>query len=144
MTKSKKKGSSGLSAILAYYRNEAKRKGYEWALNKEDLEKLVTDDCYLCGNEPSKIVTGPKSRQSRFGEDHSQITVNEIERVDLNQGYVPGNCITCCQTCKVIKKEMGLDEFCSWIEKTYLYTKKKAVHVPESAKPIYTFKNVVD
>lgn len=143
MTTRSKKGSSGLSAVYTYYKNEAKRKGMEWALDRKFLHELVTDICYFCGSDPSKTVVGPRSRQSRYGEDHSKIVVNEIDRVDLQQGYVPGNCLTCCQTCKTIKKEMSLEEFCSWLEKTYLHTKKRTVHIPESAKQVYTFKKVL-
>ena len=137
MNKRSEKGASGLASQWTYYRNEARRKGFEFALDREYFKNVVADVCHFCGSQPTRTVTGPKSRQSKYGEDHSEFLTNEIERVDLAQGYVPGNCITCCQVCRKIKRDMDSNDFYNWLERTHSFSKKKLVNIPKTAKAVY-------
>lgn len=137
MKKRSEKGTSGLSSLLVYYRNEARRKGFEFALTREQFREVVSGECHFCGAKPEKIIKGPKSRQSRYGEDHSEFLANDLERANLSLGYIPGNCVTCCPTCRKIKKDMDAEEFYSWLEKTHRFSKKQQANIPTSAKPIF-------
>lgn len=137
MRKRSEKGTSGLSSLLVYYRNEARRKGFEFALPREQFKNIVSDICYFCGEEPQKAITGPKSRQSRYGEEHSEFVANDIERINLDIGYVPGNCVTCCPTCRKIKRDMNAEDFYKWLNRAHNFSKKQQTNIPLSAKQVY-------
>lgn len=137
MEKRSEQGLSGLSALYTQYKLEAKRKDIEFALSKEAFKTIVSANCHFCGAEPIKPVVGPKSRQSKYGVEHSTFIANGMDRVNIDLGFVPGNCISCCDTCKKIKKDLNAEEFFKWIDRVHAYSTKQQTFIPKSAKPVY-------
>lgn len=82
-------------AIARYYRRNAKVRGLVWGLTQCRLEDFLHDSCIYCGTAPALGV----------------------DRLDNSQGYVLGNCASCCVTCNRAKLTMSVSEFKAWIAK---------------------------
>ncbi len=68
-------------------KQQAKLKKLVWDENmtNEVCEKMMKSNCVYCG----------------FLSEH---TLNGIDRMDSQQGYVLSNCVSCCRNCNFIKK----------------------------------------
>jgi hypothetical protein len=86
-----------LQHALAMYPRSARKRGIEYTLSDQELEKLVLAECQYCGAEPAPV--------------------NGVDRVDNNTGYVSGNCATACSDCNYAKRKMSVDQFKRWIAK---------------------------
>jgi hypothetical protein len=91
------------NAILQY-RASAKRKGHEFALGVDDVERMVTGDCFYCG----------------VGAD----PINGIDRVDNAVGYVIGNVVTACRRCNIAKLNMSIGDFGDWVGRLVAHSQK--------------------
>lgn len=91
------------------YRYQAKRRNLNFEITKEYFLKLVQQNCYYCNAEPRLI-------KPFYGEI---VYFNGIDRKDNNKGYSVENCLPCCSTCNLAKKEMADSEFISWIFRVY-------------------------
>lgn len=69
---------------LKRYKMGAKRRDLEWNLDDEDAMEMMTSPCTYCGILPEDRVNG-------------------IDRMDNAVGYVPDNCVPCCETCNFLK-----------------------------------------
>lgn len=82
-----------------------------WTLTFEEWKDLVTQNCYICGSEPTL----------REGKIHmfagTRVPINGLDRIDTEKGYVYGNVSACCSTCNYMKHKMTLNEMLSHIEK---------------------------
>jgi hypothetical protein len=47
-------------------------------------------------------------------EYNGRFIASGIDRVDNSKGYIPGNCVACCGTCNLAKRELTVDEFLTW------------------------------
>jgi hypothetical protein len=74
-------GRNELQEKLRIYKKAAEKRGYEWALSKEEFEGLYQGECYYCGVSPARGV-------DRF--------LNEL-------GYTTLNCEPCCRWCNNAK-----------------------------------------
>lgn len=87
---------------------KAVKRGKIWNLTHPEAFKLIKSPCTYCCFMP----TWPENRVG-------------IDRVDNSKGYDFSNCVPCCFTCNSAKGEMSLDEFKSWIARTYSHYIKK-------------------
>jgi hypothetical protein len=86
---------------FAMYKRSARRKGRRFSLSKEQFAKLVTKKCHYCGDqELDKNLVG-------------------IDRIDSSIGYLPENCVPCCERCNKMKMETSFEEFLFRIYKIY-------------------------
>jgi len=60
----------------------AKHRGLDWTLTDESAVKMMTSPCVYCG---------------------VLLEINGIDRMDNTKGYVPDNCVPCCETCNFLK-----------------------------------------
>jgi hypothetical protein len=105
----------------------AKTRGIEWSLLKEDFITLSTDKCFYCGIEPREnlISYNPYIRNCEKNNtvidkqyaERKIIFTNGIDRVDNNKGYILGNCVPCCTMCNRSKMDYSKEDFESWILK---------------------------
>ena len=102
-------GKSYLRQQFWMYINNAKRKGREFALTREQFEGIVSRNCFYCG-APPKPHTRPRC---------ASYSMNGIDRMNNLHGYTPENCVPCCTTCNVAKASMGREEFTEWVSKVY-------------------------
>lgn len=96
-----------LTAIILGYQNHAKKRGFTWNLTREEVEYLIKQNCYYCGIEPSNLK---KTKNSIDG-----LKYNGIDRVDSSKGYYTDNCVACCRTCNLAKRDMKIEDFRSWV-----------------------------
>lgn len=71
--------------------DSAKRNIY-WYLSDEYATELFKGNCHYCGISSSECLNG-------------------IDRKDNNRGYVPDNCLSCCETCNFMKGELAYEQF---------------------------------
>jgi hypothetical protein len=102
--------------LYTRYKGSAKRRGYVFSLDREEFGKLVKSDCYYCGQPP---------RTRMKVEYGGTILYNGIDRRDNSIGYVPENCVSCCECCNRAKLAMSESEFLQWIVRVYQFTNGK-------------------
>lgn len=81
---------------LSYYEANAKSKGREFSLSKEDVGLLFTSDCFYCG----KVAV--------------LNDLNGIDRANNSVGYTKDNSLPCCAKCNYIKNKYDKDDFLLW------------------------------
>jgi predicted SprT family Zn-dependent metalloprotease len=109
---------AGLRDRYRIYRRNAAIRGLEWRLTIDEVRDLMAGNCYYCGTPPSMIS------QARSG-GHWHFVYNGIDRLNSNQGYLPGNVVTCCKNCNMAKRDMPYEEFIAWINLLIAYQKPK-------------------
>ena len=109
------RGEGSFNALLYTYKNNAKKRGLDFKLNKSEFKHLTSDKCYYCGDRPYKEFKRPPSNNPFNGN----YIYNGIDRVDNDLGYLPNNCVSCCEICNRAKLTMNESEFIEHIEKIY-------------------------
>jgi len=72
------------------YRDNAKVRGYEFNLTKEEFAEYWMKPCSYCGSEIKTIG---------------------LDRMDPKLGYSLDNIVTCCRVCNMMKNKMGYKDF---------------------------------
>ena len=98
---------NALVIIYNTYRNQAKRRDFEFNLKKERFEELITSPCFYC----KKIETNKTAVQRSKNLGNRFFLHNGIDRIDNNIGYTEENSIPCCQTCNYMKKDMTFQDW---------------------------------
>jgi len=110
-------GVASMGYIYNKYKYNAKKRGYEWNLTKEQFKELTQQDCYYCGVKPKN-----KSKNTNcFGD----FIYNGIDRIDNAKGYTIDNVVPCCKLCNQAKMDLTLQEFKDWIKRAYNKTFKE-------------------
>jgi hypothetical protein len=103
-------GGAAFTYLYCSYKHVAKIKNLEFNLSREDFQKIIKSNCYICGSEPkttAKTISG------------SAYVYNGIDRVDNNKGYILTNCEPCCERCNKAKLAYSLDDFKNFLVKAY-------------------------
>ncbi len=74
-------------------RSQAAARGYTLTLTREQIDALVVQQCYYCGQAAASD------------------TIHSLDRVDNARGYEPDNVVTCCGMCNMMKCDWSLDDF---------------------------------
>jgi hypothetical protein len=104
-------GESAINRTLINYSSNAKNRGYDFNLTKDEFLEIVSKDCYYCSSTPSN-KTSSKHNTGDF-------IYNGIDRVDNTLGYNYNNCVPCCKICNIAKHDMTSEQFIEWIAKVY-------------------------
>jgi hypothetical protein len=99
-----------IRSILAGIKNQAKKRGYVYALSYEKAEELIQEDCFFCGASPQNY------RNTRQGV---VFYWQGLDRLDNDEGYTEENTVPCCRRCNVAKNDQSFDEFVEHIDKIY-------------------------
>lgn len=81
--------------LWARYRKQARDRGYEFRLAREEFKALVHMPCHYCYVEP--------------------LPTNGVDRYNNNEGYTTGNSVPCCATCNRAKGCLSIEEFLPWL-----------------------------
>ena len=108
-------GESMFNSLFYKYRLGAKKRGYDFEIEKEDFRILTKQKCYYCGSEPWQIL--------KSSCNTGDYIYTGLDRVDNKKGYTLDNCVPCCKICNMAKKDMTIDEFYNWIDKISKYRK---------------------
>lgn len=100
--------------IYDNYKRAALKRGYSFELTWEVFEKLITDNCYYCGDSPNMTYKYGRGTQVI---DYSKFKYNGVDRVDNSIGYNIINCVPCCKICNNSKGTLHLNEWKMWIDR---------------------------
>jgi hypothetical protein len=103
-------GEGATRALFRDYQINASRDNREFDLNLQQFKELIFSNCYYCASKPSR---------STKRLNNGQIKYNGIDRVDNSLGYTLSNCVACCTTCNLAKRDMEQTQFTSWINKVH-------------------------
>jgi len=106
-------GLAVFNEIYATYKQEARKRNYDFNLTRDEFKSLTKQNCFYCGTKPSNI----KRRKDKWGE----YVHNGIDRKDNNSGYTLDNCVASCKRCNQAKNDMTIDDFLEWINRVYNY-----------------------
>jgi hypothetical protein len=100
------------SVSYASYKQRAERMGLEFELTVEDFDKLILENCYICGKKTD--------------ENHT----NGVDRFDNERGYTFHNSNACCGECNVMKNTTDYDVLLEQFKKIYDNTLGKEMPKP--------------
>lgn len=95
---------TGINRLYSGYKRRAKIRNVEFSISREDFGALVSKDCNYCGIPPHQELKRLKTKKT-------QIIYNGIDRYDPTQGYVLGNCVSCCYYCNHAKADLTFDQW---------------------------------
>lgn len=101
---------TGINRVFSSYKAMAARRGWEFSITREHLEKLVLSNCNYCGREPHNELKTLKTKKL-------QIKYNGIDRFDSSLGYTNENCVPCCYYCNHSKLDLTLEQWLEHIKK---------------------------
>jgi hypothetical protein len=116
-----------VNRMIQNYFQGARSRGVAWCLDYELVRGLIFSPCHWCGADPEvpKRKLGYKRKTL-----HIPLPVNGIDRLDNDQGYVPGNCVPCCKECNGMKSTRSAETF---IAKCVAVAKRHASTLKTSA-----------
>lgn len=96
-----------LKALYNKYQGSAWDRELSFNLHLFEFMELVLSNCYYCGSDFS----------NKFTNSYGILLYNGIDRQDNDVGYQSSNCVSCCKTCNLAKRDLSVDEFVSWAKK---------------------------
>lgn len=97
-------------------------------LTFEQFLSISQMNCTYCGIEPNQKYSKHKGSKKFINRDNYHTIIenttfvyNGLDRVDNNRGHDFDNCVACCKICNYAKRDMGLEEFRSWICRIYTH-----------------------
>lgn len=118
-TRFKRSGRTEINILFSSYRRSALDRKLVFDLSFEHLSKLIKQECFYCGCNPSQTMNYYKWTDG--------FLYNGIDRVDSDEGYVLSNCVTCCSTCNYAKRTLSTKQFYLWITNIFNNLKSKGV-----------------
>lgn len=107
----KEYGESSKNRVLRRYKHDAKKRGLEFLLSKEQFLDTISKNCSYCKLPPYNIQND--------GESYGEFIYTGIDRIDNSKGYTLENSTSCCRICNMAKGEMTREQFLSHIERIY-------------------------
>lgn len=107
-------GNEGLwRTRIRAYKADAPKRGRKWLLTDEHAKLLMSSRCQYCGDPPGPftIARGPR---------REPLASHGIDRVDNSLGYTNDNCVPCCKTCNLLKRDQSVKEFLDWISSIHI------------------------
>ncbi len=99
--------------VYCSYRTQARARGYEFLLTKEEFSNIFRKECNYCG---SIGLSNHKYRRNNF-------PYTGIDRIDNTRGYTLDNSVPCCKFCNSMKNVLSAEDFLSHIKKIFLHQK---------------------
>lgn len=96
------------------YKQNAIMRNFNFELTKQDFIKIVSQNCFYCGESPHEMQS-----LKRYNKTRIPILTNGIDRKDSNAGYTVENCVPCCEMCNRMKLNYDINTFYQHIDKIY-------------------------
>lgn len=109
-----KKIESAKNRIYNTYKLSAIKRNLVFSLNKEDFLKIITENCFYCGAEPSNKM--------KINGINRYIFYNGIDRINNKKGYIVDNVVPCCPDCNHAKSNKTIECFYEWVMRIYKYS----------------------
>jgi hypothetical protein len=119
---SKEANEIGPNRVYNHYKQASKKRGIDFQLSKEELKDIIEKECVYCGKTKSNEfkMKNTKKIKNRF------YAYNGIDRVNNEIGYVTNNCVSCCNICNLMKREMSYKEWINQIKTILEYNQQTA------------------
>lgn len=106
-TKRVSKNHSEITAIILGYKRHAVDRNIKWELTRQQVENIISKNCYYCGCKPS-------NRKRTKNSLDKGLLYSGIDRLDSKVDYTKENVVPCCKICNYAKSNMTLKEFKEW------------------------------
>lgn len=106
-------GVAAVNRLFRSYQDSAAQDDREFCLERATFDRLIAADCHYCGAPPSRTQHPGTSRNAR--NVGGSRMVNGIDRIDNTVGYREDNCVACCRTCNLAKRDLSYAEFVAWL-----------------------------
>lgn len=120
-------GEASFSDLYSSYRIGAKNRNYEFSLNRDEFDRIITQNCHYCGSTPVPynryVMANGKPTKDKVNVENinrNWIFTNTIDRIDNDKGYILENCVPCCVDCNSMKLNNTYKRF---IDKAYQIVK---------------------
>lgn len=100
-------GEASFNRVYGKVRDGALKRNLVWELDKENVRKLVTSNCYYCDCSPDKEI------QNKYGN----FKWNGVDRKNPDIGYTLENSVSCCWICNFMKHNQSSVDFISRCQK---------------------------
>jgi hypothetical protein len=107
-------GEAAFNNLWYNYHMNAKNRGIDFLLSREEFRFLTQEKCFYCG-------IGPEQKAGTETSNGYYI-YNGIDRVDNKIGYISENVVSCCKKCNFRKSDMTTEEFLSWVKLVYKHS----------------------
>lgn len=114
-------GYSSTTNLLNVYRRNAKKRGFEFSLSREQFVQVCKSRCYYCGCEPYQ-----KWHEEKCNDE---FIYNGLDRLNNDLGYTIDNVVASCGVCNFMKSAHSLDFFKDRIKKIYKNLYEKDIEV---------------
>jgi len=100
-----------LNSIVTSYKKRASYCNVIFDLKRDFILQMIQKQCFYCGSLPSNCYTRPRIKDKFF--------YNGLDRKIPSKGYTVDNVVTACIMCNIAKLDYSIEEFKSWIKRTY-------------------------
>lgn len=100
---------SEVTAIILGYQRHALKRGFDFLLSRDHIDKIIRQDCKYCGSPPANFKTTKNST--------APFPYNGIDRVDPKKHYTVDNVVPCCSICNNAKSNLSLEVFAAWVQR---------------------------
>lgn len=107
-------GRAHLNRVFSSYEFNARRRGIEFLLTKEQFEEMIKKPCFYCGARP-------KPRPNKSAKSH--MAMNGVDRVNNAVGYIASNCVAACLECNMAKRTLSFHTFLKLAKRIYEHHK---------------------
>lgn len=94
------------------------KKKLAFDLTKDEFRTLVSAPCHYCGVVDSCNAKAKPTSNGAFAS-------NGIDRLDSSVGYVLSNCVPCCKTCNLMKRDLPYAQFFEHLKRILNHASRK-------------------
>ena len=94
---------AAIRQLIRWYKRSARDRGLVFSISLSEFRTLTSQPCFYCGCPPNKLITNPSGS--------SKYLYNGIDRKDNTVGYLLENCIPCCHTHNMMRRDMSQEDF---------------------------------
>lgn len=106
-----------LLKLYGDYKSKALMRKYSFKIDFEYFKKLVSKDCFYCGESPKQIARGHIRTRA------PERKYNGIDRVINSKGYEKGNLVAACGKCNSMKSSLDKNDFLSQVRRILRHLK---------------------
>jgi hypothetical protein len=94
---------SVMRKVICMRKNTARKRRIPWTVSEEEAMGEMRKPCFYCGKQPAHCMAGLE-----------EFKYNGLDRIDSQDGYIPGNVRACCWDCNAAKSDMTPNQFAAW------------------------------
>jgi len=104
----KASGESVFHSYFLSYKRGAKNRNLAFEIDKDFFREVTSKHCHYFDAPPKEFT---------IKGSYGSYTMNGIDRVDSNAGYIEENCVPCCKICNYMKLNWSVQEWMDHMRK---------------------------